>query len=408
MKTAVVVGGGVAGILSAILLKRDFDQVTLIEKEGRCGWHASGRNSGVLHAGFYYTADSLKARFTRDGNREMTQYCLDRGLRINRCGKLVVARDADELRTLDELLRRGRVNGVELHEVSEAEARRIEPRAKTYERALFSPTTSSVDPEEVMQAVEREARTLGVQIQTDTAYLGRDRRGIRTSSGTIAAGYVINASGLYADKIARDFGFSGGYRIIPFKGLYLYSDESPGALRAHIYPVPDLGNPFLGVHFTLTAYGRIKIGPTAIPAFWREHYRGFDRFSFREMCEIVSQEAALWLRNDFGFRRLARQELAKYRRKHMVRLASELAAGVRVEHFRSWGAPGIRAQLYDLRARRLEMDFRHEGDARSFHVLNAVSPAFTCCMPFARYVFERIEDLIGAGSSAPAVVQGPS
>jgi L-2-hydroxyglutarate oxidase LhgO len=91
-----IVGGGVIGVNLALQAKKRYPDavVTLIEKEADCGEHASGRNSGVLHAGFYYTADSLKARLTRDGNRQLTEYCAERGLGINRCGKLVVAKNA--------------------------------------------------------------------------------------------------------------------------------------------------------------------------------------------------------------------------------------------------------------------------------------------------------------------------
>lgn len=129
------------------LRRRNADAtVALLEKEPDWGRHASGRNSGVLHAGFYYSSDSLKARFAREGNQQLTAYCVNRGLPINRCGKLVVARNAAELAGLDELLRRGRANGVALEELTAAEAHRLEPRATTFERALFSPTTSSVDP----------------------------------------------------------------------------------------------------------------------------------------------------------------------------------------------------------------------------------------------------------------------
>lgn len=150
--------------------------------------------------------------------------------------------------------------------------------------------------------------------------------------------------------------------ILPFKGLCLYSDEPPGGLGANLYPVPDLRKPFLGVHFTFTASGKIKIGPTAIPAFWREQYRGLANFSLRDLFEILPREMALWWRNELDSRRLAADELAKSIKRHMVALASRLATGVDVRDFRHWDAPGIRAQLYDLKARRLEMGFRFEGD----------------------------------------------
>ena len=387
-----IIGGGIIGICVAAELKRRYPdcRVDLIEKEATCGQHASGRNSGVLHAGFYYTADSLKAKFTRQGNAELTEFCRDHGLALNACGKLVVAQSEDELRLLDELLRRARANGVKLEEIDERAAREIEPRIITLGRALYSPTTSSVDPAAVMTAMEREARRLGVGIHCGAGFMGQDNGAVRTSAGAFRAGYVVNTAGLYADAVARHFGFSRDYRILPFKGLYLYSNEPAGALRTNVYPVPDLRNPFLGVHFTITVDGHAKIGPTAIPAFWREQYGGRKRFRLSELGEIILRQFGLLFSAQFGFVRLAVEELRKYSRARMVELAGRMVRGVKPDQYRQWGRPGIRAQLLNIRTRTLEMDFLFEGDRRSFHILNAVSPGFTCCLPFSRFVCDAI------------------
>lgn len=386
----VVVGGGVIGVRVAIELKRRYSDcsVALLEKEEEIGQHASGRNSGVLHAGFYYSADSLKARFTRQGNAEMRAYCAERGLRLNECGKLVVARTAADLPGLDELERRAGLNGVELHSVSAREAREIEPRARTHERALWSPTTATVDPAEVMRAFGQEAEDLGVRVMASTRYLGRHGKDLRTSAGTMSPGFVVNCAGLYADAIARDFGFAEGYRILPFKGLYLYSSEPPGAFRTNIYPVPDLRNPFLGVHFTVTVDGHAKIGPTALPCYWRENYSGIARFRADEFVSVASMELRLLLRAGFDFRGIALSETRKRFRRTLVRQASELATDVRLGQYTRWGQPGIRAQLLDVKRRTLVMDFVAQGDAESLHVLNAVSPAFTCSIPLARHIVQ--------------------
>ncbi len=392
-----VIGGGIIGLSIARELRRRFPdaRIVVIEKEARCGAHASGRNSGVLHAGFYYSPESLKAKFTRLGNEQLTAYCEDKKLPLNKCGKLVVAKHEGELASLDELLRRGRANGIVLEEVTEREAKAIEPRVKTYRRALFSPRTSTVDPVSVVNAVQADALAEGIRIHLGTAYESRNGRQVRTNRETYEAGYVVNAAGLYADKIARDFGFSERYRILPFKGLYLYSNEPPGAIRTNIYPVPDLRNPFLGVHFTVTVSGRIKIGPTAIPALWREQYRGLSNFRLGELIEVVARGLGLLLHSRFDFTQLALSELAKYSRSRMVALAGALVEGVELRQFLQWGEPGIRAQLLDIREKRLEMDFVVEGDHRSIHVLNAVSPAFTCAIPFSGYVCDRIRALTG-------------
>lgn len=391
-----VIGGGVIGLNIARSLKRTFPdtQVIVIEKEASCGLHASGRNSGVLHAGFYYSPDSLKAKFTRDGNAQLTAYCGEKAIPLNRCGKLVVVKNVTELPALEELLKRGNANGIKLEEVSEEDAKQIEPRVKTYQRALFSPTTSTVNPNAVLQSMVADAVTEGVQIKSGVAFVRKTGRTVQTTECQYEAGYVVNAAGLYADQIARQFGFSERYRMLPFKGLYLYSDEPPGALRTNIYPVPDLRNPFLGVHFTVTNDGKAKIGPTAIPALWREQYGGISRFSLAEFIEIAGRGLTLLGNAGFEFRRLAIEEVKKYSRRRMVRLAGELVDGVRLEHYSKWGKPGIRAQLLDIRKRRLEMDFVLEGDDRSMHVLNAVSPGFTCSLPFSQYVCERIQRTI--------------
>ena len=402
MNTAdfLVVGGGIVGLSIARELKSRFPdtRVVLLEKEPDCGLHASGRNSGVLHAGFYYTADSLKARFTREGNRILHEYCQRRNLPVNRCGKLVVARDASDLPQLDELQRRGKANGVELKSMTAAEAKAIEPRVRTFERALFSPTTSTADPAQVLCSMKQDALGQGIIIHQNAAYLGRANGRLATRAGDFEAGCVINAAGLYADRVARDFGFSEDYRIVPFKGIYLYSEEPPGALRTNVYPVPDLRNPFLGVHFTVTVAGKSKIGPTAIPAFWREQYKGMENFKLNEFAEILFRDLGLLLFAGFDFKRIAVEETLKYFRRRLVSLASPLVEGVKPEDYRHWGKPGIRAQLMNIKTRKLEMDFVIRGDAKSLHVLNAVSPAWTCSIPFAGYVCDQVQKFSKCGA----------
>ena len=388
-----ILGGGIIGICVARELKRRFPDtgVMLLEKEVACGLHASGRNSGIIHAGFYYSSDSLKAKLTRAGNQAMIDYCEAKKIPLNRCGKLVVAKDEKDLSQLDELLRRGVANGVPLENLTEQQAQEIEPRVKTHQRAIFSPSTTSANPQRIIEEMTRDAITEGITIRTGVRYLQSKKGVVVTSQASFTAGHVVNAAGLYADKIALDFGFSERYRILPFKGLYLYSDEPPNAFRTNIYPVPDLRNPFLGVHFTVKEDGRAKIGPTAIPALWREQYRGFDNFKFGEFIEVLFREAGLMLSSSFDFQKLAVEEVQKYSRPRLVSLASKLAHGVRPQHYRRWGEPGIRAQLLDIKNRKLEMDFVIEGDAHSTHLLNAVSPGWTCSIPFARYAVDQIE-----------------
>ncbi len=388
-----IIGAGVVGLTIALELCSRYPDasITLLEKESELAAHGSGRNSGVLHAGFYYTKDSLKARFCRDGNAALTAFCQEHALPMHKCGKLVAAQDELDLERLGTLLARARANGVELERIAAEEAREIEPRIKTHRHALWSPTTSSIDPAALMAKLAEKARDRGISLRLGEPYRGTHRDGICTKRDLYAPGYVINAAGLYADRIARDFGFSEEMRILPFKGLYLYSSKEPENLRTHVYPVPDPKYPFLGVHFTITVDGKAKIGPTAIPAFWRENYSGLQNFSFRECLETVGSEISLLLGSSFDFKRLAVREMRKKMKRVLVDQAGLLLSGVKPEDYTKWGRPGIRAQLVDTRNKTLIMDFCTQGDERSFHVLNAVSPALTASMPFAAYCCDRME-----------------
>ncbi|PAV31533.1 FAD-dependent oxidoreductase [Virgibacillus profundi] len=392
-----IVGGGIIGLSIARELINRFPKasICILEKESDVAHHSSGRNSGVLHAGFYYTANSLKARFTREGNQEMTSYCDENGLKINKCGKLVVATDETELEGLNELKKRAEKNGVELHWINEPEVHLIDPNVKTFKKALYSPTTASVNPVEVCQTIKAEVLSKGVDLICNTQYKGRSQNEILTNNGIFTCNYFINAAGLYADKVARDFDFGDKYTIIPFKGIYLKYAKNKSDVTTNIYPVPNLKNPFLGVHFTKTVDESIKIGPTAIPAFWRENYSGLKNFKLNEFFSILLYEAKLFMKNSFNFRSLAFEEMKKYKKSNFIKLSLAMVKNIDKNGFGQFMKPGIRAQLLNKETLELVQDFVDEGDNHSFHILNAVSPGFTCAFPFSRYVVDKIQEKQG-------------
>lgn len=387
-----IIGAGIIGLAIAreIRSRHPKASITIIEKEPDVAYHSSGRNSGVLHAGFYYSADSLKAKFTRDGNAAMKDFCRAKGLKLNECEKVVVAKDESELEPLYELDRRGKRNGVDVKIITEAEMRDIDPNAKTFKYALYSPSTATVDPTELNKAVRDELLAGDVKILFSDGYKCKvDGNTIETLSGKhLSAKKVINTAGLYADKIARDFGFSQHYTIIPFKGIYLKYTKKDKPIKTNIYPVPNLKNPFLGVHYTITVDGTIKIGPTSIPAFWRENYKGMDNFKVGELGNVLGWESRLFMSNAFGFRGLAFEEMKKYNKSYFVNLATSMVHNIDKSGFTEWSKPGIRAQLLNTKTLELVMDFVVEGDGTTIHVLNAVSPAFTCSFPFAKWVVD--------------------
>jgi (S)-2-hydroxyglutarate dehydrogenase len=383
-----IVGAGIIGLSIARHLRQEKPSahIGILEKESDVGAHSSGRNSGVLHAGFYYTASSLKARFTVDGSRAMKEYCALKNIPVNKSGKLVVAMDEKELEMLHELERRGIRNGSNVRLISADEAKEYEPGVFTYKKALLSPDTSSLDPTTVLLALKQDLLAVGVDLIFNAVFLGSKDGVVRTSQGEFTAKKVINCAGLYADKVAQQYGMGKKYTMIPFKGLYLKYKKNKTDIRMNVYPVPNLRNPFLGVHYTKTVDGTIKIGPTAIPAFWRENYTFSNRFRMSELAEIAAWEARLFTTNAFGFRDLAFEEIHKYDRNYFINLAVKMVPTIDPKGFGEFTRPGIRAQLLDKTTCELVQDFVIEADQHSVHVLNAISPAFTCAFPFAAFV----------------------
>ncbi len=390
MKTCdyLVIGGGIIGLAVVRELSVRFPdaKITLIEKEHEVAQHGSGRNSGVLHAGFYYTADSLKARFAREGNHLIKLFCKENALRVNPCGKLIVAQSKNDLDVLAELKKRGDRNGVELIWLNPNEVEKIDPNAKTYERALYSPTTATVDPYEVCQSLKKQLLERGVDIRLNTPFLGHHETAVSTPSGFIEAKFIINCAGLYADQIAKSFGLSKSYVILPIKGTYISYSGTDTAVKTNIYPVPNLANPFLGIHFTVTVDGKIKIGPAAVPAFWRENYDGWHRFKLEELLETLYRQFLFLSLNSFGYRDLVFSEIKKYSKHYFRKQVSQLVQNIDLRKFKTWTRAGIRAQLLNTQTMELVQDFVIEKTKGSIHVLNVVSPGFTCAFPMARHV----------------------
>lgn len=386
-----IIGAGISGLSLALrLLERKPDlHLLIVDKETSVAAHASGRNSGVLHAGFYYSADSLKAKLCVAGNRAMKDYCRAHGIPMNESGKLVVPVDPEDLPRLEELEKRGRANGAGIETISEEEARKIQPGVRCLGKAIFSPETATVDPLRVCQVIKEDIEARGGKFSFDTAFVSPLPDGFLSTRGEFRAGRVLNCAGLYADRIARQYGLAEDYTLLPFKGLYLKYAKNKSDVSTNVYPVPDPRFPFLGVHFTKTVDGTIKIGPTAIPGFWRENYTWSSRFSALEVVEILRHEAELFIRNSFHFRDLAIEEMKKYVRPYFISLSKKLVPTIDASGFNGFTKPGIRAQLLRKSTRELVQDFVIESDGRSVHLLNAVSPAFTCSFAFAEFVISK-------------------
>lgn len=388
----VIVGGGIVGLAVAreLIARHPKKTIAVLEKEHTLGKHASGRNSGVLHSGIYYPVGSLKGRLCATGAREMGAYCRERGLPIERIGKVILPIRTTDDSQLDMLAERARSNGAEVHIVGVDELRELEPAARTLTgRALFSPNTSVVEPKAVLHRLREELISAGVDVLLGTRVTGIDGSRLRTSRESLEFGTLINCAGLHADAIAKLCGAGEQYVILPFKGIYFHlSDKSPLQIRRLIYPVPDLRVPFLGVHFTRAVDGTVYVGPTAVPALGRENYRGVSGISPVDLVRIAGMLAGQYASNKQGFRVFVHEEATRFLKHYFVRAAHALVPDLRSADLESCGKVGIRAQLFDRNKRELVMDFLVERGERSVHILNAVSPGFTTAFSFSRYVVE--------------------
>ena len=388
-----VVGAGVIGlsVAQALLERHSNITVYVVDKEDSVGMHASGRNSGVIHAGFYYSPDSLKAKFCLEGNASLKLLCKEYRIPIKEIGKVVVARTTTEVSHLESLFQRGIANGVELSLLPASELMKYEPLARTLESFIWSPTTAVSNPQLVLAALLDSVKSLGANVLLGTTLkYNQDSTLVSINGEEIRFKHIVNTAGSQADRIAHDFGFGKNLSMIPFMGIYRAVNHAQLPLSTLIYPVPNPLNPFLGVHLTSTVDGRVKIGPTAIPLLNREQYRFSEGWSARDFAASASGILAMLRGDKHDLPRLAKSELSKMFLRRLTGDAASLVPSVK--QVKGWErlSPGIRSQLVDLKSGELVSDFVIEGDENSTHVLNAVSPGWTAAIPFGRHIANRV------------------
>ena len=389
-----IAGAGIIGLtIARELVNRGIKDIIVLEKETSVGLHASGRNSGVLHAGMYYTPDTLKAKFCVEGNRLMKEFCREKGLTLNETGKVILATSPSEIEALHELKRRADLCGARASLIDGKRLRELEPYAAACDEALFSPDTAVVRPKEILKALENElTQSKKVGIRCGTAFLEfTGDHEAHTSAGAVQFETFINAAGSYGDWIAHSCGLAREYKILPFKGTYKkLAHNKTYLVRGNIYPVPDLRTPFLGIHLTRSADDEILIGPTAIPAFSRENYRSFEGLGW-ETFDILLRDSVLMLKND-KFRQVALTEPRKYLKRFVLKEARRLVPQLRLDDLAESDHVGIRPQLVHWPTKALVMDYIVLRDGDALHILNPISPAFTTSMAFARDI---VTDLLG-------------
>lgn len=391
MKKIAIIGAGILGLATGIeLLKSGLRlKVVILEKEKDIGLHASGRNSGVLHAGFYYSPDSLKAKFCKTGNRELRELCKSYNIPINNCGKVVVTKSTSEIVELKKLYNRGIANGVEVELHDESDLKKYEPLAKTKGSFLWSPTTAVSSPKLIIEALKAEFLQRGGVFQfNNNIKLIETNNGIYIADEPKSFDYIVNCAGTNSEKIANQVGLSEKYLTVPFLGAYIATENRNLPIKTLIYPVPHPVNPFLGTHFTITIDGITKIGPTAIPVLGREQYTLLDRINFKDAFKITSGYWKIVKGKEHNFISIFRDEAPKLNKNNLVKSGLELIRNDDSFQKLNWQKKpaGIRAQLVEKSSGKLVQDFLIEKSKNSCHVLNLVSPGWTSALPFSRWL----------------------
>ena len=264
----VVIGAGVVGLAVARALALEGREVVVLEAADAIGTETSSRNSEVIHAGIYYPAGSLKARFCVEGKRFLYAYCAERGIPHRRCGKMIVATRPGQDAYLDKLRAQALANGVDdLHLVDGAAARAIEPELAC-DAALLSPSTGIIDSHSLMLAYQGDAEAHGAMVAFLSPLLGGEVRndGIDLRVGgaeptTLRARLVVNAAGLGAQAVASSIAGIPAARVPPLhyaKGNY-FSLAGRSPFSRLVYPVPEAGG--LGVHISIDLAGQARFGP---------------------------------------------------------------------------------------------------------------------------------------------------
>ena len=394
----IVIGGGIIGLSTAYAILKNKPDISLLllEKESDLSLHQSGRNSGVVHSGVYYTPGSQKLKNCRYGRDLLIDFCNQNSIPIDICGKLILANSESQLQQLHNLYDRGRTNGVDCTLVDSDFIKEREPHAVSIKGILVK-EEGRVDFTQVAKSIASKIIEMGGQISTDTkvhsSKISADAISLETSSGDYHAQLVINCAGLHCDRVANLLGQLVSERVVPFKGEYYKLKPEFSHLCNHlIYPVPNPSLPFLGVHIHKRIDGRVQCGPNAVLALGREAYT-FAEASIRDLAQTFTSP---------GFFKLAAKHLKSGAYEVMRSLSKELFAkslrslvpDIQKEMI-TLDVPGIRAQVIDLKGNMVD-DYRIYQDKRVISLVNAPSPGATASLSIGENLSRMaLESLLG-------------
>lgn len=387
-----VVGGGIVGLATAraLLARQPGASLILLEKEEALGRHQTGRNSGVIHSGIYYAPGSLKAKLCREGATRTKEFCQTHGIAYEDRGKLIVATREVEVQRLHSLNERAGQNGIETELLDAAAIREREPNVTGLE-AIYVPAAAIVSYTAILKALASELQAAGAEIR-----LGSRVEGIREDGpvvevvvgGTaLRCQRLVACAGIQSDRLAAMAGLPIAHRIVPFRGEYFrLAPKCNNVVNAMIYPVPEPGLPFLGIHLTPMIDGSISVGPNAVLGLAREGYAK-GSLNVRDLIDTISFPG-FW------------GAISKNIRPGLTELGNTIFKSRYLEECRRYCPslelddltpmePGIRAQAI-MNDGTMQHDFLMLESERMLHVCNAPSPAATSALPIGDMIADRL------------------
>ncbi len=356
----VVIGGGVIGLASALEVSRKGYSVCVIEREPHPGMGTSTHNSQVIHAGLYYPKESLKTKHCIAGASLLYEFCKRHEIPHVRCGKLIVASTEAEVPALELLHKRGIANGVRgLDLVDSKFIQQREPHVKAF-AGLYSPNSGILEAETLVRTLARLCMANDTILLTGTPLLGanirKDSIELQTSAELISTRSVVNAAGLWADKVSKYLG-GEDFTIYPCRGEYAELVPSRHEyINALVYPLPHTHGHSLGVHFSKTTSGTVTVGPTA---------------KFQSS------------KNDYEKNRIALEMF--------LEPAQRLLPKLKIDDLKI-GNTGIRAKLHP--PEQTFADFLIGRDAKCPRLIQAAgieSPGLTACLSIGKQIAELVE-----------------
>lgn len=387
-----IIGGGIVGLSTAYKLQSKYPnlKIAVIEKENSLAYHQTGRNSGVIHSGLYYKPGSFRAKNCVDGRKQLVKFAIENNIKHEVCGKIVLAKNSEEAKRLDQLKSNGIKNGlVGLKILNKEELNQIEPYAGGV-AALYVPESGIIDYKQTTEKFAEKILSINKKskiIFSCEVYNFNDTS-LFTSKGKIFSKSNIFCSGLFSDRLAKKDNLNADMKIVGFRGDYFkLKPKAKNKVKHLIYPVPNPEFPFLGVHLTRMTNGEIECGPNAVYTFKREGYNKFS-FSIRDTIESLFFIGTIKLFiNHWKF------GLNEYKRSFSKRLflrdLQKLVPSLELDDIEE-AKSGVRAMALGKDGEVID-DFKIVKSKRNIHVLNAPSPAATACLSIA----DSIVDIAG-------------